>query len=632
MNRAVFLCVMLFLVIESGSLYLLSGQEADILQNLEILDNPELADDAEWLERLWELRESPLNLNKVTLSDLLQIPFLNRISARIILKYREEHKLFSDSRELFDIQGLPEETATAIMPFVTAKPVSPPNSYIYRLQTRREYPLRSGYRNNIYQNPYYVQQRFLFQSEYNISGGIIWEKDAGEPDYFDYGSFYLQYVNPTGKFSLLIGDYYQKIGTGLISWSPYGSPLSVQGLNSFRSEVTGNRSSSETGFYRGLSVSCPLIASLRMNAFYSRNRFDGTIDKKSGEISGLYVSGLHRNETEKSKKHILSEQMTGVSFSAGWPVLTFEIATMNFNYQPGIRDIGLHNSYSTMSAHVITEDMESVTELALQNLKTPAFFHYSSYHEPGMRWEMCAYWFHPGYSTLHGRTLGGFQEEPSNRAGSAIICQLKPFQLIRLAASVHYYRPNYDSRANPFITRDYSTQVDIQLKEQVFRLNWSRKYRPLTIGKEFRQSDGLRLSHDVTIAKMVRIINRLDLRWTNPLETSKTDYGMNYYQQIEFAGRIWKFYARWSVFDVPDYQLKIYEFETDLPGSIRSVMLNGNGYKFFAMLRFTWIKYFQLDIKYQQRAYPEQESIGSGWDTISSSRMHEFRISIIWKK
>ena len=39
----------------------------------------------------------------------------------------------------------------------------------------------------------------------------------------------------------------------------------------------------------------------------------------------------------------------------------------------------------------------------------------------------------------------------------------------------------------------------------------------------------------------------------------------------------------------------------------------------------------QWDLKYSQRYYPDQETIGTGLDKINHNRIHEIKISLNWK-
>jgi hypothetical protein len=60
-------------------------------------------------------------------------------------------------------------------------------------------------------------------------------------------------------------------------------------------------------------------------------------------------------------------------------------------------------------------------------------------------------------------------------------------------------------------------------------------------------------------------------------------------------------------------------------------LLNGRGYKFFLMARWVPFKNCQINMKYGQRLYPDQQSIGSGLDEIYSNRIQDFRFSLLLK-
>ena len=107
--------------------------------------------------------------------------------------------------------------------------------------------------------------------------------------------------------------------------------------------------------------------------------------------------------------------------------------------------------------------------------------------------------------------------------------------------------------------------------------------------------------------------------------------GINIYQQLEWTLPKWRLVARWSNFDIPTYDLRIYEYETDLPGNFRSQLLNERGNKVFFILRWIPGDRIQWDLKYGQRYYPDQVTMGSGPDRIDHKRELEIKLSLIWK-
>jgi len=75
----------------------------------------------------------------------------------------------------------------------------------------------------------------------------------------------------------------------------------------------------------------------------------------------------------------------------------------------------------------------------------------------------------------------------------------------------------------------------------------------------------------------------------------------------KWAGRRGTYTLRWSQFEVPQSNLRIYEYEEDLPGTFRTAQLNGRGYKWYCSARWQVKKQFDVAAKYhRQTVLPDQ--------------------------
>jgi hypothetical protein len=618
--------------------YLCYCQETELLDSIIEPEDQDNLEDALWLERLWELKEKPLNLNSASLQELLLIPFLTTQIAEDIIKYREGGNRFKTLQDLNKIKGITAEIIDAVEPLVTISGTIRIPSVIYRFQSRLENPLRTGYRENIYQNPFYFQHRILFSSTYHITAGIIWEKDSGEPDYFDYGSFHFRYQHPSGKFSLTIGDFYQKTGMGLISWSSFGKTLSLElrKVNWYDMNwIEVNRSTQENGFYRGCAIEYKLTSNFAMNFFVSSNKIDGTLSEDSSEIKTIYVTGLHRTPTEINKKKQLSEKTFGTSLNLTVHDIIIQLSSLFIRYFPRFRQSGNEASYNSLFCCYNFPELQVAGELALYNQKIPAL-HGLLFHNAGpVRFEIDSYYYHPDYFAPHARAMGSYQQTPSNKAGTVSLLQYKIKNRTKLGFLIYLNRILRSSEQNPFINQDYLLDLQIGFPRQIIKIQYRRNYRYLNdiafSNKNHKKTEGFRLYYRLDLSKKMRLENRVELRWCCPVNQSSRFYGLDFYQQLGFRGKNWKATLRWSAFDVPSYDLRIYEIETDLPATIRSVLLTQSGYKFFILVQVKTSSRVQLDFKYQHRFYSDTKEVGSGRDSFPAPLLHEYRLSLLLK-
>jgi hypothetical protein len=131
--------------------------------------------------------------------------------------------------------------------------------------------------------------------------------------------------------------------------------------------------------------------------------------------------------------------------------------------------------------------------------------------------------------------------------------------------------------------------------------------------------------------KNIQLHSRVELRWEKHNLSFSKKTALSFFQQIEWNIVNCRIIFRWTTFNIPTYDLRIYEYENDLPGNFRSVLLNGRGYKYFLLVRWSRFPQLNVDVKYGQRLYPDQNTISSGLNEISGNRVHDVRLSVTVK-
>jgi hypothetical protein len=85
---------------------------------------------------------------------------------------------------------------------------------------------------------------------------------------------------------------------------------------------------------------------------------------------------------------------------------------------------------------------------------------------------------------------------------------------------------------------------------------------------------------------------------------------------------------RWTQFEIPDYDYRLYEFENDLPGNFRNVLLNSRGFKWFFLISYKFVSKWNVALKYRETHYPDEVILGSGLDTVLGNRRREVRAQL----
>lgn len=591
-----------------------------------------------WLENLWDLIENPLNLNTVSSEELHQIPFLTGRLIENILQFRKKYGPFQNIQDLYKIQGFHQELIDALRPFFSTKIIKSKNEFFYQLQTRLENPKRTGYSKGKYHNPLYLKQKFYLDYRGKIFGGVITEKDAGEANYIDYIRFHIQYKSAQDRFKIILGDYQIKVGSGLTYCSAFSLPLSVDALpfqSKIASFIYGNKSSVEKGGLRGAAIKYQLIPNINIMTFYSHNYHDAILSDDGTTVKNIYTTGLHRTDSELNKKNNLDESIFGGSIQTNLKNNQLQISAFSQQFHLPYQTYGRKQFHLSFSFLANFSKIQFTGELALYQGKIPALqqtLYFSSKH---LKYQIIGYYYHPQYFALHGKTIGSSYFSPSNRLGIYFLCKYKIWKSITTGAYCHIYREIYNNTSIPYVNKNFYTKISYKYQKNSIEIQYRRYYREnkLTSSVQFDQIiNALRFEQSSTIFRKFLFRNRCDLKWLESLEKYSKNYTLNIFHHIEWKlMRRGKISFRWSNFNVQNYDLRIYEYEPDLPGSYRSVLLYNNGYKFFILINLQIIEKIRVDIKYQQRFYPTLWSVGSGLDLIPHSRIHDLRISFTWK-
>ncbi len=624
----------------------LSAQEAISPENLLEGLVSENSLQIDYLQRLQDLESAPVNVNRADVAMLLQIPFLNYKIARRIVKHRREYGVYQDARHLQEAIGLSEELLNTILPYINFQ-ARKENPFIdYRLQLGRPLHPIAGYDiaddARRYGNPYHLYHRLRWQPTSRFSVGALWEKDSGEPNWYDFGSFYIQYDWAGAKSKILLGDFNLSSGQGLLFNGPYGSPVTVGGMQSFKRAPLrwqGKTAANEAAFFRGGLWEQRLHKNTRWLIAASRHELDGTLTTDSlAFVRSFYTSGYHRNSSELTKRRVVKENMLASAViqpfgetQIGWQYAHFQYSRpVQMNSESAGKKAGYMGSFY----HAVIKQLTVQGEISLHSLRYPAIqqsLHYRS-AEGGTDYGILFYYYHPGYWALHGRAFGKVSSAPGNERGYLLSFQKRLLPHTELAAFFQVGRPQQFSAEFPFTRRNQQLQIRQRVAKTDLTLRFTRRFRQVNesdtnlfaIGHE--QIRHIRLQIDSDLSTAVRLRHRIERSCGAADKSLPRKYGFMIYQDLRYRpGKFLTLQARWTQFDVPDYSLRLYEFENDLPGNFRNALLNGRGFKWFVLVEYRPSKRWRMALKYKTSEYPDEATLGSGLDETLGNRKQEIR-------
>ena len=84
------------------------------------------------------------------------------------------------------------------------------------------------------------------------------------------------------------------------------------------------------------------------------------------------------------------------------------------------------------------------------------------------------------------------------------------------------------------------------------------------------------------------------------------------------------------MFDISDYDARLYAYESDLMYEYSVPLFNGRGVRSYLICRYEISSRLSFAVKYALSYYPEQESVGSGYDAIAGNKKQEVKVQLRW--
>lgn len=323
---------------------------AEYADYLETEDNT--GDDNLWeeeAERLEQLASHPLQLNRASREELLELPFLSGAQVDSLLSYRSAKHGFLAIGELQLVRGMDYFSRRWMSLFVRCDSAfvderrwPQPRTLVERLKagthevaTLVEVPFyqREGYKtpesptaNNYFTgNALRYLLRYRFAQKKELMWGVTMEKDAGEPVGkrgfypYDYISAYVYAKPKDRKWSFVLGDYEVRKGRGLL----FGRAIFGGTQQFYMSQryagltLRPHTSAAETGFFRGAAAQWGLHG-FTFSAFASARKLDGRMENDT--VRSILTTGLHRtvNEVLRRRNVFCLTGGLGVEWQRKW--------------------------------------------------------------------------------------------------------------------------------------------------------------------------------------------------------------------------------------------------------------------------------------------------------------------------
>lgn len=619
-------------------------------------------------ESLFQMYQNPIDLNSATYEELSSLYVLSITQIKSLLAHRAEYGDLLSIYELQAVAGFDLNIIQQLLPFVYLRQkfspkdlyngVSNASDHYLVLRSNQTLEKSKGYVENKYTgSPQQLYARYRLGRPGDFQIGLVAEKDAGEKNYFDFYSFHLQLKNKGKLKNLVLGDYQVQFGQGLVLGAGFFLGKGSEAVTTIRRSNMGVRpygSLLEGGYFRGAAATYQMNK-IDLTAFYSRTKRDASIDETDGEreeyFSSILTSGYHRTETELDRKNELTEQNIGVNvtfrFNNGYVGATllhtqFDAILMRRQYLYNkFEFIGKQNTVIGANFTRTWQNFNFFGEAARSSSGGIGLTGgWVAALSKEFEWAMHLRYYDKNYHSFYGNALA---EGSRNINEQGIYWGLKYSPKKNLSFSAFYDRFKFpwlrylvDAPSRGF---DYLLRASYQLnKRALLYAQYHAEYKGKNLPDNTTPTDivvntireNVLANFDYTINRTFKIQSRVQVN-TFRYEGRAKSTGHAIMQDVE--GSIRKLYLKGRIawFATDDYDSRIYAFESTVLYAVSFPAYFGKGTRIYLNARYALNPHLDLWVRYARTQMKNQESIGSGNDTIDGNHKSDFNLQIHYK-
>jgi len=543
----------------------------DVLALVTVEEDDEVLTDDE-LFLLEELTRNPLYINTITRRELEALPLLTSLDISLIVGRSGHLGKISSVQEIIDMGEL-SKAAELLLPIITT--------------TIPQIPFNGLLRNRwVISNE---DQRVLTQLSFQqtgFRGGFLMERDPSEPSLADFLSGHAAFdLQP--NITLITGDHRVYAGYGLLlgrSARPIKSTGSITSVARTGSGLRSFRSATEYWGLRGVAVRTETYIG-NFTASLSAAPQDAIFD--STGIISTSTTGTHDSQTSLSRKHNAEEQLLSATWEMnndnngeiGVVVTAWRWTTAGFGKEllPTTAASSFYGRWSVGSTLLFGELAGTLTS-------SPASLAGILVDDKNIRW----------ISTIRNYPLGfrGPRSQPFREWSSSTLNELGLYQAIRLRrgkisfaayGDIYQQQKSSDKGIVPIKGHELSVSTDIRQGRNLFSLRWKEEQKSngntsVFPGEAFptgTKRESWRLKSTLKFGKKTKLQLQADQSAVNHEDDTSYGYGMSVKFHHGWSGR--KVLLHWSGFIVDDYDSRLYVWDVNLPGEMRSQMFYGTG-------------------------------------------------------
>lgn len=628
-------------------------------------------------ENYLQLISSPLDLNKVTDEQLRSLYILSQEQINSLLNYREEAEHFISVYELQTI--LDRETFLNLIPFVIVPDVSQafnksilkriasePNNYLLlrwerTVEQQQGYSEKASASNRYAGSPDNFYSRFRTSRAGDFSLGFTVKKDAGEiinwnpsKKYygFDYLSFHLQTLNKRKIKNLILGDFQAQFGQGITLGSVFGIGKNGEAVTTMRRANLGfmpYTSVYEAGYFRGAAISYSLGKNFTVHSMASLRGRDGslqqdTVSSTADYLSSFSYTGLHRTTSEFANRNSITEsniasvlQFKRQSIDAGIifhntqfskPLLHTPSVYNQFEFNGDVNtNVGVYLNYNFSNYSFFSEFSQTINNgrSAVAGILTSL--------APKLDVSLVYRRFDKNFYSFYSNAIAE-NSIPQNESGMYWGWKYSINKKYSFAGYVDLfsfpwlkYRSYSPSDGSEWLARfNYRPSKNVYIFLQVRE---ESKQRNTGVDNNLYLTDnGIKRNYWINCdyAANERLSFRTRAQFSSYSISDKTTSGMVLLQDVTYSFERFTISGRYALFDIDDYDNRLYAYERDAWLSFTFPAYYGKGVRNYLLLQYKLTKRTDVWLRWAHTRYIGSDTIGSGGDTIAGDTRNDVKL------
>lgn len=630
--------------------------------------------------------DHPLNINTASQDELESLNLLTPFQVRTLITYRIKNGDLLTIYELRNLEGFDFVTIQNLIPFVKVASSQKPDQFnlkrSFKFGTHEVMSLwgrvleeQEGYaprdsttsENSRYMgDPNRLYFRYRFKHSDQLSFGFTAEKDPGEeffkgsnPNGFDFYSAHL-FASKIGIVKqLAIGDFHGQFGQGLTFWSGFSYRKTADALNVIRyaRKLSPYTSRNENNFLRGAGTTIQ-IKDFELTGFYSKKNIDAnladqdTLNAQDRAFTSLQESGLHRTPGEIADKKAISEEIMGANLS--WSKKSVKLGTRVIHSKYGAdfdRSPQLYQKFlldtnqwynAGLDANILLKNINFFGEVSMSNNGGWAYLAGALIQlDDRVSVSIINRNFQPNFQSIYSNSFGE-RSDNNNEKGTYVGFKADVLKGVVLTGYVDKYQFDWLSyRADgPSEGLDYMLRLQWQVSRS---LNVYTRYRKETQKNNANMDEAIHSLRDVSRSYLrfhmtYKASDKLKLN--SRIETSTSDYpgvpngkGFVIYQDFQFKFMDFKstLTGRIALFDVDDYNARIYAYENDVLYYFSVPAFYRRGTRAFLVYHYKLSRSFEFWIKASRTFLSHETTFGSGTELIQEPRRTDIRAQVRFK-